>query len=119
METGRRETRAGLVRTPSTETGLADVVRSARELSGKPVVWQADCPVAGRLARCEPIAREESVPPRTATLHSRNVLSLSFHDVARTPRDRRVVETRTTSGIFAHGFSGPVARTLRAARSRV
>src|SRR5436190_17285846 len=119
METRRRDARTGLVRTASTETGLADVVRSARKLSGKPLVWQVDCKVAARLARCEPIAREESFPARPATLPSRNVLSLSFHDVARTARDRRVVETRATSGIFAHGFSGSGASALKLARWRI
>src|SRR5437016_14280156 len=96
METRRRDAHAGLVRAAPAKTRLANVVRSARKLSGKPVVWQVDCQ-AGRLARCEPIAREESFFARTAALHSRDVLSLSFYDVARTQRDRRVVETRGAS----------------------
>src|SRR6266496_3639269 len=116
METRQRDAHAGMVRTASTETRLANVVRSAGKLSGKPVVCQVDCQVAGRLARREPIAREESVPARPAPLHSRDVLSLSFHDVARTPRDRSVVETRAASGIFAHGFTGSVASALRLSR---
>src|ERR1700747_1473684 len=99
METRRGDARARLVPTASTETGLADVVCSARELSGKPVVWQIDCAVTARLGRCEPIARQESRPPSTTTIHSRDVLSLSFHDVAREARDRRVVEAGATSGI--------------------
>src|SRR5438874_11439706 len=116
METRRRDARTGLVRTASTETGLADVVRSARKLSGKPVVWQVDCEVAARLARCEPVAREESFPARPATLHPRNVLSLSFHDVARTTQDRHMVEAGGASRIFSDGFSGSVELALRLAR---
>ena len=44
-------------------------------------MWRIDCELAARLARCKPIAREEPFPARTATLHSRDVLSLSFHNV--------------------------------------
>src|SRR5881396_2040335 len=113
METRRRDARAGLVRAAPAKTRLADVVCRARKLSGKSVVRQADCPVAARIARCTPTSREGSVPTRTAALHSRDVLSLSFHDVARTPRDRRVVETRAGWGIFAHSFTGSVASALR------
>src|SRR6266571_761345 len=112
METRRRDARAGLVRAAPAKTRLADVVCRARKLSGKSVVWQVDCE-AGMVARCEPIAREESFFARTAALHSRHVLSLSFHDVARTQRDRRVVETRGASGIFANGFTGSGTPTLR------
>ena len=83
------------------------------------MVWQVDCQVAGRLTRCEPIARDESFPAGTATLRSRELLSLSFHDVARTPRERRLVETRAASGILAHGVTGSVALALRDARWRV
>src|SRR5437764_12846139 len=103
METRRRDACARLVRTAPAKIGLADVVRSARNLSGKPVVCQADCQAAGRLARCEPIDRDESIPSRTAALHSRDILWLRFYDVARTTRHRDVVETRRSSGTFAPG----------------
>src|SRR5205807_3462280 len=119
METGRPDARAGLVRAAPAKTRLADVVCRARKLSGKSVVRQADCPVAARIARCTPTPREGSLPTRIATLHSRDVLSLSFHDVARTPRDRRMVETRGASGIFAKCFTGSGTPTLRPVRSQV
>src|SRR5437773_1539695 len=63
---------------------------------------RVDCPIIARFARCKPIAGEESISARTAALHSCNVLWISFHHAARTPANRRMVETPGTPRIFAH-----------------
>src|SRR5882672_9277003 len=93
MEAGRRDARARLVRAASAAARLANVVRRARLVSTEPVVCSdGDFPVARQTASHSAV-RTESVSAKSATLRSRNFLSLPFHDGAGTSRNRRVVET--------------------------
>src|SRR6266403_5424376 len=105
METGRRDPRARLVRTPSTATRLADVVRCFGNPTAKSLVRRVDRWIAARLTRCEQAARKESISVRTAALHPRYFLSLPFHHHERTSTNRSMVETPGTSRIFPRGVA--------------
>ena len=62
METGRRETRARLVRTAPAQVGLADVVCCFGNATGKSVVCRARLSITARFSRREWPARVQSFP---------------------------------------------------------
>ena len=115
MEARRRKTRARLVCAAPAETRLADVVRRFGNSTPKSMVHRIDLPLASRLARSEQLARKQSIPGQTATLRSRDVLSLSIYNRGRASPHRRVVETRGASGIPADPFARaiPVSASQR------
>ena len=85
------------------EARLANVVRGDVGLSLPPVDHQSRRQaVAERQTRAEP-ARQQSIPPQTAEVCPRRVVSVSFH---RFPRRWRVVETRTRRPLSSPAVPG-------------
>src|SRR5437867_11054670 len=113
METGRRETRAGLVCAASTEARLADVVCRLGKPAAKSVACRPHGQTIARLTRRGSIARKPSVSRHAAPLYSRNVLPLSVHDNERASANRRVVETAGAARISANGLARSAAQPLR------
>src|SRR3954447_14465625 len=108
METGRPETRAGLVRTAPAQVGLADVVCCFGNATGKSVVCRARLSITAGFSRREYPPRVQSFPRQTAALCPRHVLSLSVHKRRRAPSYRGMVETRGASRIPSNSLAGPV-----------
>src|ERR1700730_14486906 len=79
METGRRETRAGLVRAASAEARLADGVRRAGKLPTQSMVSWIGLSTVAKQTGSDSIARAQSIPKFSSALCSRAILRLSIH----------------------------------------
>src|ERR1700730_10313823 len=101
METGRRETRAGLVRAASAEARLADVVRRAGKLRTQSMVSWIGLATVAKQTGSDSIARAQSIPKFSSALCSRAILRLSIHQCGGTPTIGRLVEAARDGRIHA------------------
>ncbi|HKP02294.1 MAG TPA: lipase maturation factor family protein [Chthoniobacterales bacterium] len=91
---------------------LANVVRRARDLPAQSLVRQPPGTTASLVSGRHQFVRPKSLSEGSAPLCSRQDLRLSFHNLARTSSQRRVLETRGARRISAGNFARRLPRQI-------
>src|SRR5262245_30758254 len=102
-------------RAASATAGLADVVCSSGNLPGESVAGELRLSPAPRLDGSSRTARRQSVPGRSAALHSCATLRLFVYRLADPPRLPRLVEARASRDLPSARFAlGLPRRVIKA-----